>query len=362
MKDRSKPLYQPWSEEAFWGDNNVRRMTQLQRWMYRTLLQAAFFGDLRPNLPDDDDELWLMADCLDKDQWLQNSAQIRKMFTSKILDDGITKVLFRNRLEADWDRLVEKRQQLAENGRKGGEAKALANAKQMPSNGVANSGQVSKEVSKKEREEKEEEKTLLAENLLKNKVLANWPGSIPDKLDATARVDLKSLTLELGVDALGAKMDAWAAGLAFPPKRPLAAFLKAVRGLPDVDPETTTISGPVVTKQLVQETLDLIAAASGGSTIIGPSHSPKIAAALASYGQSVVLSAFKDFWSNYEGKKEWSEVDFSGKVVTYCNLTLGRRKQAEQLELTMAAARKELETMPLLAAQNEGEENAEIEI
>jgi hypothetical protein len=55
--ETKKPSYMPWNEDAFWGDMGVRAMTALQRWMYRTLLQASFFCATRPYLPNNDNHL-----------------------------------------------------------------------------------------------------------------------------------------------------------------------------------------------------------------------------------------------------------------------------------------------------------------
>jgi hypothetical protein len=354
LKEKAKPLYQPWSEEAFWGDNNVRRMTQLQRWMYRTLLQAAFFGDLRPNLPDDDDELWLMADCADKDQWLQNSAPIRRMFTSKTLDDGVTKVLFRNRLDADWDRLIEKRQQLAENGRKGGEAKALANAKQLPSKCLANSGQVSKEV-KKEREVSEakeenpeteheevlglgEEPDMMIESLLKERARGKFTGG-PDTLSSEQRKALRAKYDEFGQDELLARFDVWAASAPESLRKPLAAFLGWRPTPEEIGAVGSNMAKSVVSAKELKACVLAIAKASGGDVVLGPRHQTSVAEALAEFGHDTVLLAFKDFWAGFGGEKKWAELDFSGKVGIYCELAVERKRKEAELAAQLSAAR-----------------------
>ena len=119
---KRKPLYQPWSEEEFRADYQVMAMTPLQRWMYRTLLQAAFFHSSRPYLPDDDAQLWMLAGCENENQWQRNKIAVRAAFTPVQIDD--TRLLSRKRLVEDWTRIMDKRQALAEAGRKGGKANA----------------------------------------------------------------------------------------------------------------------------------------------------------------------------------------------------------------------------------------------
>jgi len=156
---KRKPLYQPWNEEAFRADLHVGAMTPTQRWIYRTLLQAAFFHSTRPHLPDDDAQLWLLAGCETPKQWERNKGVVRAMFTP-VEVDGL-RLLSQKRLLADWDRLEEKRQILSENGRRGRKAQLQssnrpANAEQMPGNCPPFAGQEKlKEVEVKRSEVKE---------------------------------------------------------------------------------------------------------------------------------------------------------------------------------------------------------------
>jgi hypothetical protein len=120
--NNKKALYQPWGEEEFRADLDVQAMGHMERWMYRTLCQAAFVSSTRPDLPDDDGQLWKMAGCETSKQWDKHKSAVRAMFTPSV-EDGIP-VLYRKRIRDDWNRIAEKRDQLAANGRKGGEAKA----------------------------------------------------------------------------------------------------------------------------------------------------------------------------------------------------------------------------------------------
>jgi hypothetical protein len=116
--DNTKMLFQPWSEEAFQSDMFVRYMTPLQRWMYRTLCQAAFNCSERPYLPDDDAMLWMLAGCATQAQWTENSAPVRAMFTP--IEKGGQRLLSRKRLVEDWIRCQSRLSQKIEQRRAAG--------------------------------------------------------------------------------------------------------------------------------------------------------------------------------------------------------------------------------------------------
>lgn len=101
--EKTKAKYQPWNEDVFKADPFVQYMTPLQRWMYRTLCQSAFFCAERPYLPDNDSLLWMLAGCETPEQWSQHGAPVRAMFTS-IEIEGV-KLLSRKRLVDDWTRI-----------------------------------------------------------------------------------------------------------------------------------------------------------------------------------------------------------------------------------------------------------------
>lgn len=132
LTKKSKPLYQPWDEDAFVSSVSVRLMKPIQRWMYRTLLQASFVCPSRPYLPSKDDLLWMMAGCESKKQWDDNKNVVLACF-AEINKNGES-LLYHKHTLADWKRLIRKREDLAQKGRKGGiaKAKADARAKAMP--------------------------------------------------------------------------------------------------------------------------------------------------------------------------------------------------------------------------------------
>ncbi len=147
--ENDKPLYQPWNEEEFRGDLWVQRMTPRQRSMYKNLLQQMFFCSSRPRLLDDDDQLWLFADAETKEEWLKNRDIILKKF------QATNGMLEHKRVLEDWNRIMNKREEIHDKrsaaGRKGG----LASAKQRQSKEASASNTPSKrsEVSKKVSEE-----------------------------------------------------------------------------------------------------------------------------------------------------------------------------------------------------------------
>jgi hypothetical protein len=122
--DSTRMMFQPWNEDAFQSDLQVRYMTPLQRWMYRTLLQSAFTCSERPYLPDNNAMLWMLAGCETQAQWLDSAAPVRAMFTQVKSDNG-TPLLSRKRLVEDWTRcqkrLADKIEQRVAAGRKSAE-------------------------------------------------------------------------------------------------------------------------------------------------------------------------------------------------------------------------------------------------
>jgi uncharacterized protein YdaU (DUF1376 family) len=118
--NRKKPMYQPWNEEEFIADQVVQSMNNVERWMYRTLLQQAFFCSTRPYLPNDHEQLWRLAGCANRKQWDKCNSLVLTKF-SKIQRRG-QDLLKQKRLELDWRRERDYRKKLATNGHKGGTA------------------------------------------------------------------------------------------------------------------------------------------------------------------------------------------------------------------------------------------------
>jgi uncharacterized protein YdaU (DUF1376 family) len=80
-------------------------MTTHQRHLYRALLLAALWCPTRPDLPNDDNELYLLADADDVADWQKNKAPILTKFHEDEVD-GV-KVLYNSRLRREWEVFIE---------------------------------------------------------------------------------------------------------------------------------------------------------------------------------------------------------------------------------------------------------------
>lgn len=118
-----QPPYQFWHEPDFSSDEQVAYgMDWLQRHLYRTLLQKAFFCSTRPYLPISDDQLWLLADAGSKERWLANKEVVMLKF-QPVKVEGVD-LWAHKRLLRDWVLLLKYRDKKASAGRAGGLAKA----------------------------------------------------------------------------------------------------------------------------------------------------------------------------------------------------------------------------------------------
>src|SRR4051812_28422530 len=113
--NRKKPLYQPWNDEEFRSDESVQEMNEIERWMYMSLLHAAFFCATRPYLPDNNAKLWRLAGCDGQKTWDKHKAKVLKMFQKFTSEEE--KLLCQKRLEMDWNREMEYREKLSKNQR-----------------------------------------------------------------------------------------------------------------------------------------------------------------------------------------------------------------------------------------------------
>lgn len=82
----SSPEYICWHENEFMADRAVVRMQPHQRLMYRALCQVARYCETRPYLPDDDNELYILADADSIDQWKANREAILVKFQRVTVD------------------------------------------------------------------------------------------------------------------------------------------------------------------------------------------------------------------------------------------------------------------------------------
>lgn len=123
IRSYDKPLFQPWNEDDFSGDLLVSAMTPVQKWMYRTLLQRAFFHSTRPDLPNDPELLWRLAGCESRKQWDENSAPVLEMFKLEQLGLPGESLLYQKRLRRDFDRLMDSREAYSDRGKKGAQTR-----------------------------------------------------------------------------------------------------------------------------------------------------------------------------------------------------------------------------------------------
>jgi hypothetical protein len=104
VTDKIKPKYINWYEETFQAEPRVRHMKPIQRHFYRALLIQAFYCSTRPYLPDDDAELWILADAESEEQWMEHAKVVRRMFEPVVIE-GV-KLLSQKRLLKEWDTIV----------------------------------------------------------------------------------------------------------------------------------------------------------------------------------------------------------------------------------------------------------------
>ena len=126
-KKKSTQKYQPkyifWHELEFMGDEQVAMgMSNLQRHFYRALCIKGMFCSTRPYLPDDDNQLWLLADAGSLKVWQQNKDAVLVKF-QPVEIDGM-KLLAHKRLLRDWGLLLKDHNKKVKAGRAGGLAKA----------------------------------------------------------------------------------------------------------------------------------------------------------------------------------------------------------------------------------------------
>lgn len=126
MPENKKPLYLPWNEDEFQADLNVRVMTPVQKWIYKSLLLSAFFHSTRPFLPNDDNLLWILAGCESKNQWLENKDVVLQKFS---INESNQNLLQNNRLLKDWEKLMGIRERMSELAQKSAEVRRTFNGR-----------------------------------------------------------------------------------------------------------------------------------------------------------------------------------------------------------------------------------------
>jgi uncharacterized protein YdaU (DUF1376 family) len=117
MASGYEPKYVMWHEKDFAADTYVSRvMRPLDRHFYRALIIASCFNSERPFLPNDDAQLWILADAESLHQWLSHKDVVMHKFT--LTQDG--EHWQHKRILADWQLMQDAHQKYVERGRKGG--------------------------------------------------------------------------------------------------------------------------------------------------------------------------------------------------------------------------------------------------
>lgn len=330
-----KPLYQPWNEEEFQSDQDVRKMDHLEKWMYRSLLQAAFFGPTRPYLPDDNEELWSLAGCESLKQWGKHKAKVLKKF-EKFVQDG-QRLLKQKRLEMDWKRERERRQTLANIGSKGGKAtqeKLKATAQATLERGLST-----------ELDRTGPNRT--GPNLTEQD---DSPMSLKTRITDTARLilharlrpddnqwpEVTSLARVHGPDAVLEAFESWAES-----KRgedvtyPLSKFVEKADGI---------IGGEIQLKtdDRLKPLIDRLAIVSDGTVSFTQKQSLEIGKLLVENSPEEIETAFREFFRQIEGdqyKLKNSGKDFSEKAGQFLAVLKHRKSESLRQAVLLEAAR-----------------------
>lgn len=346
-----KGKYQPWSHEEFMADIRVRRMSPTALKTYMMLLHEAFVCETRPNLPDDEERLELMAYCSDHEEWLSVRDVVLGMFVRK-LENG-EPVLVRKRLQDDWNRLQDIRESRAEAGRASAEARRRLTKVNKCS--TFEHKEVSKEVSK-EREEKEESDPLSLQNQdgqheqgddMNLKGLKTAVAATAAKYGAKAGGNngswdkTKTLADAYGSSAFLQEFEKYMGeeqGGDFP-YGALAGFLYVAEDRLASDPIATT--GNAKDPAVVALARELSYLSDGAVTFVDKQRS-RLSEVLADFSAGEIKSAFK-VWVDAQDLNDPKNVSFlAGKFVQIadglCYTARKRKQEAEQAKTDRGAA------------------------
>ena len=311
-----KPLYQPWSEEAFRSSIYVQSMTHIQKWMYRSLLQASFCEATRPYIPNDDNMLWRLAGCENKVEWDKHKTPILERF-EEVNVDGVA-LLKNDRVYQDWLKVEQYYSDRSVSGRKSAE-KRWGNGSVI--------GALPAVITSCNKEVKEVNiKKLSKEQYPETKIATIWEEQTGQVL-AEPKADFKSKLRELvkmyGEEQVLSQFEIWAnlnAGGGF--KRPVSAFIKQFSG-------TASATRNLFKSFEINDLAVELSLCSGGDVTFNRLNLNGLASLLAEFSQDEIIQAFKKFYLEYTGDWQWAAKDFVEKA---SQLTLVARKQkAEQI-------------------------------
>jgi hypothetical protein len=117
---RYKPPYLQWYIREFWSSWSVIQMTKMQRYCYRNLLERAWDADTVPFLPNDDEQLWRLADCDSLEHWLN---EIKPVVINRFEATIDGKWIVNVRQYFDYSELVEKHDAQVAGGKNKGKHK-----------------------------------------------------------------------------------------------------------------------------------------------------------------------------------------------------------------------------------------------
>lgn len=283
MSLNKKAEWQPWSERDFQSDTDVRyNLNWLQKLLYKQLCNSAWDCSTRPDLPDDDEQLWKLAGCEDREMWEQNKEVIRKMFQA---EDG---VLFRNRIRKDWDRVVGYRENQVARGRAGAEARWSSPKQSNPLDVIPR---------------------------LSAKILGK------SQHGQSYRKELKDLTEIYGGNAVIEGFEKWARSQSNPPDYPISAFCKKADHYINLEPE----EGHPDLDSLAQKLLEI-----GGQAFTADKRAGLLTL-LESYTSEEIQLAYKDFVATKDDFSiKFAPRDFvQGGAKDFIE-TIRTRKQKEQ--------------------------------
>jgi hypothetical protein len=290
MANKEKPIYQPWNEDAFMGDTDVRYMDAVSGWIYRTLLQKSFFCDTRPYLPLDDDKLWKLAMCPDKETWLKHKPVVLSVFTE--VDKEGVKFLYRKRVIDDWNRVEEIRRVNSENGRRGGRpAKADVNRTLNDGNPPQSEKKQVSEVKEVKRIEVSEEKENDMKAVKQIPVMCLKILGLKAEPWDNVWAEVKTLVEAYGNDKVVDAFDEWAKGNIGETfnGNPIQSFLKVAPGL-----LTGVLS--ISFRPEIQDLLDIMAVKSNNYMVFTRNQTFHLTRLLNEYTKDEILQVFYEFY------------------------------------------------------------------
>lgn len=319
-----KGKYQPWSHEEFVSDPRVRRMTPLARKTYMTLLHEAFVCSTRPYLPDDDEELELLADCSSPEEWRSVQVVVLGMFRREEVDGQ--DVLCNKRLVQDWDTLLDIREKRSEAGKASGLARRAKSNK--CSEGVEH--ETNKEV--KRREVSEENLSEGTDMRAEKQILIacqNIFGSSPRLYD-THKAELKRLEAIHKGSAVARAFEEWAGDVDETPSNPVAAFLSVADDRLSGGGQLQNAAKAPEVVSLVRELTYL----SDGKVKFADRQKPLLAELAGEYPQTEILAVFRA-WLDDHDLSDPRTVQYAAKNFVECADALcysARRKKQERSE------------------------------